>query len=663
MQNSCKTRTLRKVLLGGLFVTLTWPMTAHAVFRYVSPLGSNTKPSGAAKDCTKAGAPCRTIQHAVNQAASGDTISLAALPFAQNSITVDKSLNFIGNGATRVVINANGLGRHFNITNPNAFVRMSNLELINGSAPEGGSIYNTGRLTFYDNRMANNQAASNGGGIYNAGGNMVVSASEIDTNTAQHGGGIYNGEGGELTVTNGSEILNNQANFGGGIYTTSSSVYAKVQQDSTLRSNQASIDGGGIYREDGSVLQIFSPSTFENNAAGRDGGAVFNEGGALNISQGVFSGNTAGGDGGVIKHFGDEKLSVADSTFENNSATRGGVFFSASSGGVTIDKSTFNNNSATQEGGVLFNAPTGMSPSLTTITGSDFTNNSAALFGGAVSNDNGALSIGLSLFVNNSATNGGGGALKNSNSGSYSITQSIFEGNSAYLGGAIADQTTAATMILNRISASTFSDNTASNVGGALYYWDWNGRMMIVNSTFSRNTADGEGGAIYNGLSGNSSMAITNATFFGNAAEDGATIYNETVLELNNSIITDSDDLTPGDPDAACSSVGVPLTGQGNLVGIESAILFDTSCITSTTANPAFNAGWVTGFDANLQDNGGPTDTHQLFTGSNAIDKLVGCSVDHDNDPATLEVTLATDQRGYARPLGGGCDVGAVEQQ
>jgi hypothetical protein len=49
-----------------------------------------------------------------------------------------------------------------------------------------------------------------------------------------------------------------------------------------------------------------------------------------------------------------------------------------------------------------------------------------------------------------------------------------------------------------------------------------------------------------------------------------------------------------------------------------------------------------------LADNGGPTLTHALLEGNQAIDGSEG-------------PCLATDQRGVGRPVGGGCDVGAYE--
>jgi hypothetical protein len=59
-----------------------------------------------------------------------------------------------------------------------------------------------------------------------------------------------------------------------------------------------------------------------------------------------------------------------------------------------------------------------------------------------------------------------------------------------------------------------------------------------------------------------------------------------------------------------------------------------------------------------LADNGGPTMTHALLPGSVAIDAIAAedC-VDADGEP------LTSDQRGFTRPVGGGCDVGAFEVQ
>ena len=63
----------------------------------------------------------------------------------------------------------------------------------------------------------------------------------------------------------------------------------------------------------------------------------------------------------------------------------------------------------------------------------------------------------------------------------------------------------------------------------------------------------------------------------------------------------------------------------------------------------------MTNFYTNLADNGGPTLTHALLSGSNAIDDGINSCPDHNGAP------LATDQRGVARPQGNACDIGAFE--
>jgi hypothetical protein len=70
-----------------------------------------------------------------------------------------------------------------------------------------------------------------------------------------------------------------------------------------------------------------------------------------------------------------------------------------------------------------------------------------------------------------------------------------------------------------------------------------------------------------------------------------------------------------------------------------------------------------------LGQNGGPTATHALLSGSPAIEagNPAGCAWDDDGIPGTPDVPLDHDQRGYLRPFdayGGGnpiCDVGAYE--
>ena len=634
MRSFLRTLSLRGVLLGGLLATVGWPLTAQAT-RYVAPppTGSLILPSGAINFCMNPNTPCPGLAWAVFVAQPNETIFIDAQPplaVAATNITVNKNLTLVGTGASRVLLNAQGNGRHFNIAE-NAFVKMSNFELINGSdtvggslcvrqngaSLGGGSICNEGRLLLFNCRLNGNAVTTgNGGGIYNHGGDVVVSASAIDNNTAAgNGGGIYNGDrlvidqygqpmtvGSHLTVTNFSTILGNTAGN----------------------------DGGAIYTALESTLQINAPSALDFNTAGSDGGAIFHGGGILTLQGITFDGNSAGNDGGAIMYVGN--------------------------GPLRIDTSDFTNNAADQ-GGALFNSP---AEAPTTITKSTFENNTATTAGGAVLHESLELAVDLSRFV---ANQGGslGGAIANREFGGYSVTHTSFENNSADLGGAMFDDTNLPPPTTpNAITASTFTLNSATFDGGAIFYIGYDG-MQIVNTTFSANTASGEGGAFWAGFTAGP-LAIVNTTFYDNTAPNGETIYTGQALTMNNNIVTHT-----GDPliYAACSGPGVR-TGRGNLVGRD--IYLDPSC--GSSASGFAGLVGVSGLDS-LKDNGGPTvgtenaplETHALgIDASGQASNAIGAG--WNNCPAPAGSPLTVDQRNQPRPGGGnGCDVGAFELQ
>ncbi|HYZ79352.1 MAG TPA: PxKF domain-containing protein [Gaiellaceae bacterium] len=149
--------------------------------------------------------------------------------------------------------------------------------------------------------------------------------------------------------------------------------------------------------------------------------------------------------------------------------------------------------------------------------------------------------------------------------------------------------------------------------------------MSITNSTFVGNASGYQGGAIYT----NATVTVTNSTFSGNSSANGGGIRSEFGnVSLQNSIVANSP--AGGNCDA---TFGV-IAGLGNLSWP------DATC-------PGINQDPMLG---PLADNGGPTQTMALPSGSPAI------------DAAVLANCPATDQRGVSRPQGGGCDIGAYER-
>lgn len=81
----------RLLCLLGMF-SLSLPMPVGALDRYVSGVGGDS-----GNDCLSATSPCRTITHAVGQAAAGDSINVAAGKYRDNvRIVQGTTLSFLG---------------------------------------------------------------------------------------------------------------------------------------------------------------------------------------------------------------------------------------------------------------------------------------------------------------------------------------------------------------------------------------------------------------------------------------------------------------------------------------------------------------------------------------------------------------------------------------
>ncbi len=190
------------------------------------------------------------------------------------------------------------------------------------------------------------------------------------------------------------------------------------------------------------------------------------------------------------------------------------------------------------------------------------------------------------------------------------------------------------------VSNSTLSGNTVENGdgGGSGNFGD----LRVSNSNISGNTAD-EGGGINNG----GDLRVSNSTISGNTAEEGGGIisfefYNNGTATVTSSIIaanTDNQDIE-GDP---FTSGGNNLIGNGD--GATGFTNGATGDLVGTTSNP------IDPLLGSLQNNGGPTQTQALLTGSPAIDA--------GSNPLNLEF----DQRGpgFDRVVGVQTDIGAYE--
>jgi hypothetical protein len=189
------------------------------------------------------------------------------------------------------------------------------------------------------------------------------------------------------------------------------------------------------------------------------------------------------------------------------------------------------------------------------------------------------------------------------------------------------------------ITRSTVSGNVGGDVAGGLRSL---GNSTVVNSTFSDNTSTvWHGGAMFL-TDGN--VTISNSTIVGNNSPDGtagglmvATFGAPVTVTIEDNIIADNGTYN-------CQLEG---GGAAVLTSLGGNVNTDPSCALIGSDQDVGAGGALVDV---LADNGGPTLTHALLAGSPAIDAAVG-------------VCPATDQRGVARPVGAGCDVGAYEAE
>ena len=174
------------------------------------------------------------------------------------------------------------------------------------------------------------------------------------------------------------------------------------------------------------------------------------------------------------------------------------------------------------------------------------------------------------------------------------------------------------------VSSSTFAGNRAGYYGGGI---ENSGTLTVSNSTFAGNNAH-DGGGIDN----RRTATVSNSTFADNSASwlGGGGIYNAKTMTLRNTIVAKSA--------AGGNCAGTITDGGGNLS------YPDATC-------PGIYGDPLLG---PLQDNGGPTQTMALLSGSAAIDAA--------NDAICAAPPVNNlDQRGITRPYGPHCDIGAYE--
>ena len=308
--------------------------------------------------------------------------------------------------------------------------------------------------------------------------------------------------------------------------------------------------------------------------------------------------------------------------------------------------------------------------------------------GGAILNVDENLTLSGMAVLANKANGNGGGISVTSAEGSLTLRDSTVSDNQAVgtlaNGGGI-NLDSASDVLIER---STISGNKSGEDGGGIYFF-WSGSLRLIDSTVSGNLSNvtsggaGGGGIYFFGNPGANGFVIRNSTISGNtagtaaiAASGGgvslpsfngiAVIQNSTItanaatrgggvaqssyggsLMLSSSIVAGNTAIVAGSDLYLSDSGSVAVNGTHNIVGVADDGGFSLSAgnLSGTTLSP-FNP-----MLGALADNGGPTQTHALLSGSPAIDT--------GENPVGLEF----DQRGpgFDRVSGTAADIGAFE--
>ena len=487
-----------------------------------------------------------------------------------NGIVVDHLVNLKCDGFT---INANNLGRIFNVTSTADKLNIYNANLINGNADIGGAIYNTGSVYAFNTAFKDNTAATMGGAVFNKG-TLTIQKCIVDNNditkrtssaSEDYGGAaIYNWYDSTLFIKN-STISNNLKNYKNGDYVVgavTSLGKTKISENSYFVNNSGR--WGGSITTSGSSLPgkkvnelSISDSTFSKNG-GLYGAGIFIEGSEFTITSCVFDSNTASGkgnmtpndnNGAAIEVTNTDKAitgTISKTKFTNNKAQYGGAI-DICAGTIKIINSKFINNSADVEGGAInINAANG-NPKVT-ISSSNFINNSAPL-GGAILNIK-DLTVKGSTFINNTPNtifNGvGAGGNLNLNIRTFTDLQNA-------IGLVTGTLTLNQNVALTTKEAADFTNGITINKDITI---DGKGHTIDAKN-LGRIFSIGEGFTV----------TLTNATLINGKATEGGAIYNDGSLTLSDVKLSDN----------AADSYGGAVFNNGHLVVSDS--VFDANDI------------------------------------------------------------------------------------
>jgi hypothetical protein len=312
---------------------------------------------------------------------------------------------------------------------------------------------------------------------------------------------------------NQSQAASDMIKFSDSAFASGGTIQLTLGQLSISESNQLIIDGRGMGGNPlGITIAAHDPTPTQNNG---DGSRVFDipGSGQVEINGLTLTGGDAADGGGAIQH--GATLTIENSVITGNHGGAGGIY---SYGALTVRNSTISGNHGVVGGGIAGGFFAGGTGGMVIID-SVISGNTATYFGGGIKYDPASFTEGAGLTIsrttisNNHAALDGGGLIANTKN--ITIDNCTISGNTAGRdAGAILFN--ALSSKISKITYSTIFDNHAGRDGGGLYAVG-GGTVRVENSTFSHNTASGQGGAMWLAAP----TSVRNDTITKNKSNDG----------------------------------------------------------------------------------------------------------------------------------------------
>ena len=486
-----------------------------------------------------------------------------------NGIVVDHLVNLKCDGFT---INANNLGRIFNVTSTADKLNIYNANLINGNADIGGAIYNTGSVYAYNTNFINNTAATMGGAVFNNG-NLTIQKCIVDNNditkrtssdSEDYGGAaIYNWYDSTLFIKN-STISNNLKNYKNGDYVVgavTSLGKTIISQNSYFVNNSGR--WGGAITTSGSSLPgkkvnelTISDSTFSKNG-GLYGAGIFIQGSKFSITSCVFDSNTASGKGNMTPN---DNNGAAIEVTNTDKAITGTI------GNLNLNIRTF----------------TDLQNAIGLVTGTLTLNQNIAMTAKEAADFTNGITINKDIVID-----GKGHTIDAKNLGrifsigegfTVTLTNATLINGKATEGGAIYND---GSLTLSDVK---LSDNAADSYGGAVFN---NGELVVSDSVFDSNdivnrgsaSVDYGGAAIYNWKEG--TLKVTNSNFTNNIKnyKNGDNLVGA-ITTIGNATVSGSNFVNnSGRWGGAISATGAELRKNSSTLTVSNTIFKDNSAL------------------------------------------------------------------------------------